>query len=160
MSWQTILNKREGYRKAFYNFNIEKVAKIQSSEVEKLVQNPDIVRHRGKIEGVIKNAKLILQLKQETKQSFSDYVWGFKPKVRVPNPENLPSKEAEEMAKDLKKRGFTFCGPTILYAFMQAVGIVNDHDANCFKHVKYTTTTKEPKQQEQTPAARKKMKTI
>lgn len=118
LSWETVLNKRENYRKAFANFDPVKVSKFTDKHVEKLMQNAGIIRNRLKINSVITNAKAYLQLKKEG-LSFNDYLRSFK--------------DANAMSKDLKKRGFKFVGSIICYAFMQAVGMVNDHDKACFK---------------------------
>lgn len=117
LSWETVLNKRENYRKAFRNFDPVKISKFTEKQVEKLMQNAGIIRNRLKINSVIINAKAYLQLKKEG-ISFNDYLWSFE--------------DANNMSKDLKRRGFKFVGATICYAFMQAVGIVNDHDKACF----------------------------
>ncbi len=116
LSWETVLNKRENYRKAFMNFDPVKVSKFTEKQVEKLMNNAGIIRNRLKINSVIINAKAYLQLKKEG-LSFNDYLWSFK--------------DADTMSKDLKKHGFKFVGATICYAFMQAVGMVNDHDKGC-----------------------------
>lgn len=117
LSWETVLNKRENYRKAFVNFNPVKVSKFTEKHVEKLMLNAGIIRNRLKINSVIINAKAYLKLKKEG-ISFNDYLWSFK--------------DANAMSKDLKKLGFKFVGATICYAFMQAIGMVNDHDKGCF----------------------------
>jgi DNA-3-methyladenine glycosylase I len=141
LSWNTILNKREGYRKAFANFDVKKVARFTPKKVEKLLQDPDIVRNRMKIEAAINNAKCFIQIQKEF-GSFSDYQWQFvggKPKVnkhRTMKTMKAKTKEAEAFAKDLKKRGFKFLGPTTVYAHMQACGMVNDHIQSCFRYNK------------------------
>jgi DNA-3-methyladenine glycosylase I len=138
LSWAIILKKREGYRKAFAKFNPKKVAKFGAREVARLMQNSDIVRNRLKIEATIANAKAFLEIQKEF-GSFAVYMWGFvgnKPIVHAMSslkeyPKYIP--EAEVFAKDLKKRGFRFFGPTVAYAHMQAVGMVNDHMKQCFR---------------------------
>jgi DNA-3-methyladenine glycosylase I len=139
LSWRTILNKRENYRKAFDNFNAEKVARYNQRKIESLLKNEGIIRNRLKIESAIKNARAFLQA-QEQFGSFDAYIWQFTDGKTIVNRrkslKDIPatSKESDAMSKDLKKRGFTFVGSTICYAFMQAVGMVNDHTQNCFRH--------------------------
>lgn len=138
LSWITILRKRENFRKAFDGFDPEKMARYTPARVEKLLQNEGIIRHRGKIEGAIKSARVYLDIQDE--QGFASYLWDFTD-GRVINKRprqmtDIPTENAisQKIAKDLKKRGFTFCGPTIVYAFMQAVGMINDHLVTCFRH--------------------------
>lgn len=139
LSWQTILNKREGYRKAFMNFDPKKVAKMTAKEEAKLLLDPSIVRNRLKIRATITNADAFLKIQKEF-GSFSDYMWAWvnhKPlNERRRGIKDIPavSPLAVAMAKDLKKRGFKFLGPTVWYAHMQAVGMVNDHTTDCFRH--------------------------
>ena len=136
LSWSTILRKREAYRKAFADFDPVKVARFTPARVEKLMGDAGIVRNRLKIEGTVKNAKAFLAVQEEF-GSFDAYVWplvGGKPKVNDPRSmKDVPATTAESdaLSKDLKKRGFTFVGSTIMYAFMQACGLVNDHIAGC-----------------------------
>jgi DNA-3-methyladenine glycosylase I len=138
LSWTTILKKREGYRNAFHNFDPGKVSLYSDEEISALLANPGIVRNRLKIVSAIKNAKAFLKVQKEF-GSFDSYVWGFvggKPLRNSWEKETLiPSRSSESdmMSKDLRKRGFTFVGTTICYAFMQAVGMVNDHTAGCFR---------------------------
>jgi len=138
LSWETILRKREAYRKAFAGFDPKKVAKFDGKKVEALMNDAGIVRNRLKVAGAVKNAKAYLEAQKEF-GSFDAYVWGFvggKPKVNRPKAmRDVPATTAESdaMSKDLRKRGFTFVGSTICYAFMQAVGMVDDHFAGCFK---------------------------
>ena len=135
LSWSTILRKREGYRKAFANFDAAKVARFTDKDVERLLADPGIVRNRLKVESTVNNAQRIAEL-----DSLSDYLWSFvggEPKVnRFRKLSELPSETAESkaMSKDLKKRGFRFVGPTVCYAFMQACGLVNDHTVDCFRY--------------------------
>lgn len=139
LSWNTILQKRENYRKAFDNFDYNKIALYKEQKIEELMNNSSIIRNRLKINAAISNAKAFLNVKKEF-GSFDQYIWQFvnyKPiihKFKILS--ELPStiKESEIMSKDLKKRGFKFVGPTICYAFMQAVGMVNDHITNCFRY--------------------------
>ena len=139
LSWSTILNKRNGYRDAFADFEVQKVARFTKKRVEKLLQNPAIVRNRLKIESTITNAKAFLAVQKEF-GSFSDYIWDFvdgKPlQNRFKKFGDIPatSPESDALSKDLKKRGFKFVGSTIMYAHMQATGLVNDHVVGCFRH--------------------------
>jgi len=141
LSWETILNRREEYRKAFKNFNPVKVAKMTSEDVEKLLQNSGIIRNRLKIEATITNAQAFLKVQKEF-GSFSVYMWNWVGNKPVKNSwkkhEQFPvyTDIAEAFAKDMKRRGFKFFGPTICYAHMQAVGMVNDHTQECFRYHK------------------------
>jgi DNA-3-methyladenine glycosylase I len=136
LSWSTILNKRASYRKAFADFDPAKVARFTPAKVEKLLLDPGIVRNRLKVAGTVKNAKAFLAVQKEF-GSFDQYVWRFvggRPKVNRPRamgsvPASTP--ESDALSKDLKKRGFTFVGSTIMYAFMQATGLVDDHIVGC-----------------------------
>ena len=140
LSWITILRKRENYRKAFNNFDAKKIAKYDSEKVKTLLQNEGIVRNKLKIAAAIQNAKLFLEMQKEF-GSFDKYIWsrfggiGGKPIVnKWKSLKEIPAKtrESDAMSKDLKKRGFKFVGSTICYAFMQAVGMVNDHITDCY----------------------------
>jgi DNA-3-methyladenine glycosylase I len=139
LSWSTILNKREGYRKLFANFDPEKVARFTKKRVEKLLLDPSIVRNRLKVESAVTNARAFLKVQKEF-GTFSDYIWGFvdgKPiQNRFRKDSDVPatSPESDALSKDLKKRGFRFVGSTIIYAHMQATGMVNDHVTGCFRH--------------------------
>ena len=139
LSWSTILNKREGYRKLFADFDPEKVARFTKKRVEKMLLDPSIVRNRLKVESAVTNAKAFLAIQNEF-GTFSDYVWGFvdgKPiQNKFRNDSDVPatSPESDALSKDLKKRGFRFVGSTIIYAHMQATGMVNDHVTGCFRH--------------------------
>jgi DNA-3-methyladenine glycosylase I len=138
LSWITILRKRDAYRKAFAGFDPEKVARFNAKKVEALLQDPGIVRNRLKVESAIKNARAFLALQDEL-GSFSDYQWKFvdgKPiQNRYATMKDIPARTpiSDALSKDLKKRGFTFVGSTIMYAHMQAVGMVNDHIETCFR---------------------------
>lgn len=138
LSWLTILKRREGYRRAFANFNAQKVAQFNQKEIEKLLKFEGIIRNRLKVEAAVNNAKKFIEVQKEF-GSFSKYQWQFiggKPKVNGwSDDSNIPAvtKEAEQFSKDLKKRGFKFVGPTIIYAHMQATGMVNDHTTDCFR---------------------------
>lgn len=139
LSWITILKKREGYRKAFANFEVEKVAQFSDKKLEKLLLNPDIVRNRLKVFSVRKNAKAFIKIQKEF-GSFTDYIWGFVDGEPIQNNWNtiseIPttSRASDIISKDLKKRGFSFVGSTIIYAYMQATGMINDHISNCYRH--------------------------
>jgi DNA-3-methyladenine glycosylase I len=136
LSWLTILNKREGFRRAFANFEAEQLATFGAADVERLVADAAIVRHRGKIESTINNARRVLELRAEF-GSLAAYAWRYEPDPQTRPPKLLPgsatgpSPEAVAMSKDLKKRGWSFVGPTTVYAFMQAMGLVNDHYESC-----------------------------
>jgi len=138
LSWYTILKRREGYRKAFADFDVKAVALFSDDTVEALLLNSDIVRHRGKITATINNAKRFIDIQNEF-GSFSDYMWSFVDHKTIVNhwksAEESPatSKESDAWSKDLKKRGFKFVGSTICYAHMQACGMVNDHSNDCYK---------------------------
>lgn len=133
LSWLVILRKREGYRKAFAKFDAKKVAKFDAKKRAQLLKFEGIVRHPGKISAVVDNAKALLALQKEI--SFSDYVWGFVGGKPLRG-NGKPGPECKALAKDLKKRGFRFVGETTVYAFMQAVGLVDDHAKECFKYRK------------------------
>lgn len=139
LAWSTILNKRAGYREAFADFDIEKVARFDRRKVERLLQNPAIVRNRLKVESAVGNARAALKLRDEV-GGLAKHLWSFvggKPIVnRWTSMEKVPatSAESDALSKDLKKRGFRFVGSTIIYAHMQATGMVNDHTVGCFRH--------------------------
>ncbi len=134
LSWLTILRKREGFRRAFKGFDPAKVARFKEKDIERLLQDSSIIRHRGKIEAVINNAQRMLELK-DSEGSLAAYVWRFEPEPRTEahTRATLPATAAESqaLAKDLKRRGWRFVGPTTVYAFMQAMGLVNDHLEGC-----------------------------
>jgi DNA-3-methyladenine glycosylase I len=138
LSWSTILNKRQAYIQAFDNFEPTKVASYDDTKVQQLLANPGIVRNRLKIQAAIQNARSFLEV-QDQYGSFDTYVWQFVDGKTVQNSwkslQEIPAttKESDAMSKELKKRGFTFVGSTICYAFMQAVGMVNDHTVDCFR---------------------------
>ena len=139
LSWSTILRKRDNYRKAFAQFDPVKVARFSDSKVEKLLQNPGIVRNRLKVNSTVANAKAFLKIQKEY-GSFDQYIWQFvdgQPLInRWRTLAEVPAQteQSQQMSKDLKKRGFNFVGPTICYAFMQATGMVNDHTTDCFRY--------------------------
>jgi DNA-3-methyladenine glycosylase I len=138
LSWSTILNKREGYRRAFANFDTSVVARYDAADVERLVLDASIVRHRGKIESTINNAGALLKVQEEF-GSFDAYVWPFVGGAPIVHDNTSlgrllnESPESKALSKDLKRRGFRFVGPTTMYAFMQAAGLVDDHVTTCFR---------------------------
>ncbi len=139
LSWATILKKRENYRKAFAGFDPDKVARFSDKKIAKLLEDPGIVRNRLKVQAAVSNARAFLDIQKEF-GSFDDYVWPFvggRPIVnRRKSIKDVPatSSESDALSRDLKKRGFRFVGSTILYAHMQAVGMVNDHEVSCFRY--------------------------
>ena len=139
LSWSTILNKRESYRKAFAGFDPAKVARLTARDRARLLKDPGIVRNAAKIESTVNNARSFLQV-QKVFGSFDSYLWAFVSGAPVLGKRrattDVPAKSAlaEALSKDLKKRGFGFVGPTIVYAFLQAVGVVNDHLTTCFRY--------------------------
>ena len=138
LSWSTILKRRKGYQIAFNNFDASKVAAYGDKEIENLMKNTQIIRNRLKINSTISGAKTFLEIQKDF-GSFDKYIWSFVNGKTIINNinhvEEIPSitEESEKMSKDLKKRGFNFVGPTICYAFMQAVGMVNDHEVGCYR---------------------------
>lgn len=141
LSWETILKRREGYRQAFHNFDPVKVAAMDDETLESLRHNPDIIRNRLKIYGARQNARVFLKIQKEF-GSFNRYVWKFVNDKPIVNHwqkmADVPAKTAESdaLSKDLKKRGMTFVGSTIIYAYMQAIGMVNDHILSCWRNGK------------------------
>ncbi len=139
LSWSTILRKREGYRRAFAGFDPEKVARFNTRSITRLMNDPGIVRNRLKIESTISNARAFLRVREEF-GTFDAYIWSFvdgRPRTnRFRRLSDLPAttETSDGMSKDLRKRGFRFVGSTICYAFMQATGMVNDHEVECFRH--------------------------
>ena len=139
LSWRTILYKREGYRKSFANFNPTRVARFKGSDVKRLLKNPRIVRNRLKIEATVNNAKRFLEVQKEF-GTFSKYMWSFVGGKVIDGKrkslKTLPAttKESDAFSKDLKERGFKLLGSTVVYAHMQAVGMVNDHVQTCFRY--------------------------
>lgn len=139
LSWITILRRRQGYRDVFNNFDAEKIARYSDQKLDKFLLNPQIIRNRLKVYGARKNARAFLNI-QRMRGSFSDYIWDFvdgqpiqnrwKTMAEVP----ATSPISEKLSKDMKQRGFTFVGPTIMYAHMQATGMVNDHTTDCFRY--------------------------
>ena len=145
LSWSTILKKRQGYIKAYDGFNVQKVARYGPVKVEQLLDNPEIIRNKLKISASITNAQAYLKIQEEF-GSFDAYIWQFvdgRPKINAwRNLSEIPAQttESESMSRELKKRGFKFVGPTICYAFMQAVGMVNDHTVDCYRYEEIVAT--------------------
>lgn len=139
LSWETILKRRDGYRHAFKHFDPQRVAAMTDEELHNLLQNPAIIRNRLKVFGARTNARVFLKIQQEF-GLFNTYVWSFVGGVPIQNAwqtfRDVPTRTAESdtLSKDLKKRGMTFVGSTIIYAYMQATGMVNDHSVDCFRH--------------------------
>jgi DNA-3-methyladenine glycosylase I len=139
LSWSTVLKKREGYRKAFANFDAVKVSKFNAKKIETLIKNPEIIRNRLKIESAVSNSKAFLKVQKEF-GSFDKYIWSFVKNKPIVNKwtqqKQLPARspESDALSADLKKRGFRFVGSTIIYAHMQAVGMYNDHLKSCFRY--------------------------
>ncbi len=149
LSWSTILRKREGYRRAFANFEVERVARFTPAKLARLMLDAGIVRNRLKLESAVKNARAFLAVQREF-GSFSAYQWGFvngaplQGRIRTRKDIVPRTSVSDAFSKDLKKRGFNFVGSTIIYAHMQAVGMVNDHQLECFRHAKLAGKTTTP----------------
>jgi DNA-3-methyladenine glycosylase I len=147
LSWDTILHRREHYRRAFAGFDPEAVARFDEARIQSLLADPGIVRNRLKVASAVRNARAFLEVKEEHGQ-FDAYIWRFVSGSPIKNSwrtlEEIPSRTAtsDAMSKDLKKRGFTFVGSTICYALMQATGMVNDHVVNCFRHRELSITSR------------------
>ncbi len=139
LSWSVVLKKREGYRRAFDKFDPEKVAHYSERQIQKLTSNPEIIRNRMKIEAAVRNARAFLEIQEEFRD-FDSYCWRFvegRPKLnhwKATRQIPATSHESDAFSKDLKHRGFSFVGPTVVYAYMQAVGMVNDHLVDCFRY--------------------------
>ena len=143
LSWITILRKRDNFRQAFHGFDPQRIARYGTRDIDRLLRNDGIVRSRAKIEAAIRGARLWLEIEEEP-GGFRDFIWKhvqgkpvinrFKTRDQIP----VQSKMSEDLARDLKQRGFNFCGPVISYAFAQAVGMVNDHVTSCFRHAECT----------------------
>ncbi len=139
LSWSTVLKKRSGYRKVFANFDYNEVAKFNEKDIQHLLQNPEIIRNKLKINSVIQNAKAFIKIRDKF-GSFDQYIWSFTDGKPIVNHwkslDEIPAKtkESDALSKDLKIRGFKFVGSTIMYAHMQACGLVNDHTTNCFRY--------------------------
>ena len=132
LSWITILKKRENFRKAFDDFDVEKVAGYSEEKVEELRQNEGIIRHKGKITSAINNAKIFIEIQKEF-GSFDKYIWSFTEGRTIKAEYLTESDLSKEISKDLKKRGMKFVGPTIIYSYLESIGIIDNHEKNCFK---------------------------
>ena len=131
LSWECILNKRESFRKAFDNFDYRKIAEYKEDKIKELTNNKDIIRNKLKIKASINNAKVFMKIQKEY-GTFSNYIWHFTDKkVIKDNAEKTTSPLSDEISKDLQRRGMKFVGSTIIYSYLQAIGIINDHDENC-----------------------------
>ena len=156
LSWSTILRKREAYRKAFANFDVARVARFTPGKIERLMLDPGIVRNRLKLESTVKNARAFLRIQAEF-GSFSDYQWRFVDgspiQSGIRERSAVPARTAisDALSKDLKKRGFSFVGSTIMYAHMQAVGMVNDHWLECFRSAKLAGKLPRPRKKRMKP---------
>lgn len=139
LSWATVLKKRDGYRRAFANFDVEKVAKFDENRIQEILQDPSIIRNKLKVRGAVNNAQRFIEVQKEF-GSFAKYMWQFVDNTPIVNHwsemKQCPAttKESDALSKDLKKRGFKFVGSTVIYAHMQACGLVNDHLVSCFRH--------------------------
>lgn len=148
LNWSLVLKKREGYRRAFDNFDPEKVARYSEKKIPTLLADSEIIRNRTKIEGAVRNARALLKV-QEQFGDFDSYCWRFvdgRPNVnRWKTTREIPAStpESETFSKDLKHRGFSFFGPTVIYAYMQAIGMVNDHIVGCFRHGQISKANRE-----------------
>ena len=132
LSWITILKKRENFRKAFDGFDVEKVARYGEDKVEELRQNEGIIRHKGKISSAINNAQIFIEIQKEF-GSFDEYIWGFTDGEIIKAEFKTESELSKNISKDLKKRGMKFVGPTIIYSYLESIGIIDNHQKNCFK---------------------------
>ena len=135
LSWECILNKRENFRHAYDNFDIDKIVCYDETKINELKENKGIIRNKLKIKASINNAKIFKKIEKEY-GSFSKYIWGFTNNQIIYETNKTSSKLSDQISKDLKKKGMTFVGTTIIYAYLQAIGIINSHDENCFKYKK------------------------
>ena len=135
LSWECVLNKRENFRHAYDNFDIDKIVYYDETKINELKENKGIIRNQLKIKASINNAKIFKKIEKEY-GSFSKYIWGFTNNQIIYETNKTSSKLSDQISKDLKKKGMTFVGTTIIYAYLQAIGIVNSHDENCFKYKK------------------------
>ena len=133
LSWITILKKRENFKKAFDNFDVEKVANYDDAKVDELRENAGIIRHKGKFTSAINNAKIFIEIQKEY-GSFNKYIWGFTDGKIIKAEYLTESDLSKKISKDLKKRGMKFVGPTIIYSYLEAIGIIDNHQKNCFKY--------------------------
>ena len=143
LSWRTILDKRENFREAFHDFDFERVARFGARDVERLLKNAGIIRHRGKIEAVINNAKRAREL-VDREGSLAAFLWRYEPDPKTPDTPQTATTSAESIAlsKDLKKQGWAFVGPTTMFAFMQSMGLINDHAEDCVIRAKVDSARK------------------
>lgn len=135
LSWECILNKREAFKKAFDNFDYQKISTYTHAKVEELMQNKEIIRNRRKITATIKNAKIFMEIQKEY-GTFSNYIWHFTKNKIIYETHQTTSPLSDEVSKDLYKRGMRFVGSTIIYSYLQAIGIINSHDDDCFLYKK------------------------
>ncbi|MBQ6511172.1 DNA-3-methyladenine glycosylase I [Methanobrevibacter sp.] len=133
LSWITILKKRENFKKAFDNFDVEKVATYDEDKVSELLENEGIIRHKGKITSAINNAKIFIEIQNEF-DSFDKYIWSFTDGKIIKGEFLTESYLSKEISKDLKKRGMKFVGPTIIYSYLESIGVIDNHEKNCFKY--------------------------
>jgi DNA-3-methyladenine glycosylase I len=151
LSWITILRKRDNFRRAFDGFDPERIARYGKRETARLMNDAGIIRSKMKIAAAVKGAQLWLEIMEKDAGGFSDFIWKHvdgKPKInRYRSMKEIPAKTemSEKLAKDLKKRGFNFCGPVIVYAFAQAIGMVNDHIVDCHRHVEICKLMRQPR---------------
>lgn len=137
LKWEVILKKRAGFKTAFYDFEVKKIAEMTETDVQNLMNNKEIIRNQRKIRAIISNAQTLLELKKNTEFDFGEYLWNFIGNKQIVNHwefgEQVPAQTAlsQKIAKDMKKLGFAFVGPTIVYSFMQSIGMVDDHLTNC-----------------------------
>jgi DNA-3-methyladenine glycosylase I len=140
LSWATILKRRAGYQKSFANFDVKKVAKFTENQILEILQDPGVIRNKLKIRSAVSNAQHFIEIQKEF-GSFSNYIWRFVKNKPIVNKwkshTDVPAttKESDALSKDMKKRGFKFCGSTIMYAYMQSCGLVNDHTTDCYRHL-------------------------
>ena len=133
LSWITILKKRENFKEAFDDFDVKKVAGYDDAKIEELRSNEGIIRHKGKITSAINNAKIFIQIQEEF-GSFDNYIWGFTDGEIIKAEFLTESDLSNKISKDLKKRGMKFVGPTIIYSYLESIGIIDNHQENCFKY--------------------------
>ena len=133
LSWITILKKRENFKKAFDDFDVVKVANYGADKIDELRNNEGIIRHKGKITSAINNAEIFIEIQKEF-ESFSDYIWSFTDGKIIKSEYLTESDLSKKISKDLKKRGMKFVGPTIIYSYLESIGIIDNHEKNCFKY--------------------------
>ena len=133
LSWITILKKRENFKKAFDDFDVVKVANYGADKIDELRNNEGIIRHKGKITSAINNARVFIEIQKEF-ESFSDYIWSFTDGKIIKSEYLTESDLSKKISKDLKKRGMKFVGPTIIYSYLESIGIIDNHEKNCFKY--------------------------